>query len=183
MKISFLIRLSLLTIFFSVNVAAQKAKPNFSGTWQSDEKNSSVSLFGGEMPAKQLFGNCSRKMFIQHNEPELIIMGTSICQEPKKSNGAVRTSETISRYFTDARGDVNNSSTDETIESKTTWKDNKIVITIYEINEKNGKKKPLFYRELSLSKNKENLTDQIVNAEQHPFSRPTFTKSVYRLSK
>jgi hypothetical protein len=122
-------------------------------------------------------------MLIQHNEPELIVKQTSICQEPNKSNSALKTSETISRFFTDARGEVNNSSANETIESKTNWKDNKIIIAIYEINEKNGKKKPVFYRELSLSKNKENLTYKIIDAEPNPFSGPTFTKLVYRLSK
>lgn len=178
--------LFLLTIVFSGIAFAQKEKPNFSGTWNLDKKESGLYLLGNEMfgLSNVLFENCSEKISIEHKEPELLIKKTSICQKSDKSKALPRTTESTYRYFTDERGEVNDSRDYQTVESKTKWENNKLIITVYQTDEKNGKRKFLVSKELSVSKNKENLTEKIIRHKSDLYSsQPSYTKMVYKISK
>lgn len=182
MKKHLLICITLLTIFFVGNAFAQKEKPNFSGTWNFDQTKSGRSFSGQEMWSAPI--NCEIKLLIVHNEPELIIRRTSICGESKKS---LKTTETVHRYFTDEREEVNTSSRGQIVESKTRWDKDRVVITIYQVNPKNGKKKTSLVYEISLSKDKQKLTERI--AENEASLSPSagfgtmYQRMVYKISK
>jgi hypothetical protein len=181
MKGQFILTLFLLFVCLVGESFSQKAKPDFSGNWNLDEKkttqylsNKAIISYGGLDLVK-----CSKKWLIEHNEPELIIRSTSTCTE---ANKPANTIENISRYFTDGRGEVNNTIRDETIESKTKWDDNKIIITIYEINPKSGKKKTSWVKEISISKNGQELSEREAFNESELYSG-TFTKRIFRILK
>ncbi len=177
--------LFLLTILFTGNAFAQKEKPNFSGVWDFDKKDSKVVFAGTEQPvsSKGTF-NCSIKLIIEHNEPKLIVKEISLCEDTNKANKFLRTTETISKYFTDGRGEINNTSRNDPVESNTEWNGAKIIISIYETNTKNQKKKLFQIKELNLSKDKQKLVEKSVFKEPElPQVLESYTKKVFIISK
>lgn len=83
--------------------------------------------------------NCNEKISIEHNEPELIFRRSLVCED--SISKSTQTDVDTTKYFTDERGEVNTSNENELVESKTVWKGNSIIITIFHIDSKSGKKK------------------------------------------
>lgn len=175
----------MLAILFTGNTFAQKEKSNFGGVWNFNKKESKVVFAGNEQPvsSKETFG-CLIKLTIEHNEPELIVKEIKMCEDTNKANKFLKTTETISKYFTDGRGEINNTSRNETVESNTEWSGKKIIISIYETNTKNGKKKLFQIKELSVSKDKQKLIEKSVfKKPELPQDWKSYTKNVFIISK
>ena len=185
MQQNILICLILLTTLLAGLVYAQDSKPDFSGTWDLDLKKSRVVLLGTEERdlTKQKF-NCTEKILIEHKEPELILKKNLLCED--KVTNSLKTIETMSKYFTDGRGEVNNISSSDQVESKTEWNGKKIIITIYRTNSANDRKRVFSTKELKISKDNQNLTEKSVISEiNFPLAsyENSFTEKVFKISK
>ena len=185
-KISYLF---FLAILLTGNAYAQKEKPNFSGTWNLDKKESKTYFLGSENSefTRQL-PDCSVEKTIEHNEPELKIRTITKCLEETSMGKSLKTFETNFIYFTDGRGEVNKPDDSDSIESKTKWDGNKILIVNNHINPKNNKKEMSLSKELSISKNKAEMFEKLADNKSGFYSAATafgsiYTKRVYKLSK
>ena len=172
----------LITVFAVVGFSQKNAeKPDFSGKWISDDASFYSSIVITHPGAPKV--KCKLDVVIEHHDPELKITRTSVCEDNK---GVKTTHESNLTYFTDGRGEVNRWWDNSSEISTTAWDGSRIAITTYEMGAK-GEKSPDMTKKLSISKDRDKLTERTSKAI--PFAwetlggRQSYTERVFRILK